>query len=342
MNVEKKYYPALDGLRAYSALAVVAAHTGLAFFSQGWIGINFFFVLSGFLITTILIRSKEATNYFSVFYARRFLRIFPIYYFVLGCAIGVALYKNLDVSSCWYYFFYIQNFPLSAHGFSISGFPHWLDHTWTLAIEEQFYIFFPLLVWFFKPRGLTIACIIIIMVTLANRYVFYSHFHLGNTFSSLDCLAAGALISIGLKHYKASRLIGILFALFIILSLGCLLSKNPMQPFLATALLPFICLTVMVLITQSNILITALFENRLIVYMGKISYGIYLYHYPIIFIADWLAIKYAATLPINPYLLTALKFIVIVVVSSLSFRWFESRILLLKKKFTYSYPTKTA
>jgi peptidoglycan/LPS O-acetylase OafA/YrhL len=294
-------------------------------------------VLSGFLITNILINSKEASNYFSVFYARRFLRIFPIYYMLLCCVIIVALCRHMDISSGWYYFFYIQNFVLAKHSFNLTTFPNWFDHTWTLAIEEQFYIFFPLLVKLLRQRGLTIICIIIILITWLNRYVFYSHFHWGNTFSSFDCLAAGALVAIGLKHYKANTMIWILFSVFVMLSVGCLFSKGPLQPFLATALVPFICVTVLVLVTKTHKIITVLFENRLIVYLGKISYGIYLYHYPIIFITDWLAIRYVDTLLFNPYLLIAIKFVVIIGVSAISFKWFESRILLLKDKFTYKF-----
>ncbi|HWY99218.1 MAG TPA: acyltransferase, partial [Bacteroidia bacterium] len=158
----RAYYPALNGLRAYAALTVLAYHTTIAGFWFGWIGIHFFFVLSGFLITNILLNSKEATNYFKVFYARRFLRIFPIYYLLLFGVLAASAIKNQYLKPAWYYIFYIQNFPMSYSNWHLIGFFKLLGHTWTLAIEEQFYVFFPLLVKFLKEKTLVIVCFIFV------------------------------------------------------------------------------------------------------------------------------------------------------------------------------------
>src|ERR1700722_12473750 len=201
LNNHKEYYPALDGLRAYAALAVLAYHTTIACFWPGWVGVHFFFVLSGFLITGILLKSKEASNYFKVFYARRFLRIFPVYYLVLLSVIIVAVIAGRNIQSVWYYVFYVQNFKLAYHNWDISTFPKWLNHTWTLAIEEQFYIFFPLLVRFLKEKALVIACFLLIALSVFTRYYLSVRLPLntinwGNTISNLDFLSAGALLAI--------------------------------------------------------------------------------------------------------------------------------------------------
>jgi peptidoglycan/LPS O-acetylase OafA/YrhL len=131
----------LDGIRGLAISLVLLYHL-TASFKMGWCGVDLFFVLSGFLITNILLRTKNSQSYFCSFYARRTLRIFPLYFFVLFLAfwilIPVAQHfgkapQSLDAGHLWYWF-YISNW-WNGTGHEID----WLSHFWSLAVEEQFY-----------------------------------------------------------------------------------------------------------------------------------------------------------------------------------------------------------
>src|SRR6185437_11384372 len=101
-----------DGLRAIAALSVIAFHIGIPGFSLGWSGVPLFFVLSGFLITRILVHNKGEINFFSRFYSRRALRIFPIYYLLLAGTISVGLIRGWTLSDWPWFTFYLQNWQL--------------------------------------------------------------------------------------------------------------------------------------------------------------------------------------------------------------------------------------
>ena len=146
--------PGLDGLRAIAFLLVFAFHTDYLQF--GWVGVSLFFVLSGFLITGILLEMKNSLatrDYFFKFYGRRFLRIFPLYYFYLILMTVLALwlisisyrplYMQIFLDQVWYAVFYVYDFFF---GTIYSEFTFFLDHFWSLSVEEQFYIFWPLLI----------------------------------------------------------------------------------------------------------------------------------------------------------------------------------------------------
>jgi peptidoglycan/LPS O-acetylase OafA/YrhL len=169
------FIPALDGLRGIAIILVMLHH--LTFYRPesgidgiiasvplfGWAGVDLFFVLSGFLITGILLDSRDSERYFSSFYARRTLRIFPLYYLVLFLslvvlprfpAVHTALAGPIDMPPQWPYWLYLTNFSIAERGF-VHGF---LDVAWSLAIEEQFYLVWPLVIWLCRPRLLAVLC----------------------------------------------------------------------------------------------------------------------------------------------------------------------------------------
>src|SRR5687767_2907742 len=169
---ETGFIPALDGLRGIAIILVMLHHftyyrpnsgidaqiASVLFF--GWAGVDLFFVLSGFLITGILLDTRDSKRYFSTFYARRTLRIFPLYYLVLLLAFVVlpkfpALHPVLlgqvgpvDLPPQWPYWLYLTNFSIADGGW-VHG---WVDVAWSLAIEEQFYLVWPLMIWLCPPR----------------------------------------------------------------------------------------------------------------------------------------------------------------------------------------------
>jgi peptidoglycan/LPS O-acetylase OafA/YrhL len=183
------YIPGLDGLRAFAVLAVMFYHflylaprcTGWCarvqdISSWGWCGVDLFFVLSGFLITGILLdaKAKAAAHYFSSFYMRRALRIFPLYYgVVLLVALGMhsaaaSRFFGFDEihGSLGWMFAYLGNFYLAFHNKNDFG-P--IGHFWSLAVEEHFYLLWPALVWLCSRRQFAMTCGAFIVGAVALR-----------------------------------------------------------------------------------------------------------------------------------------------------------------------------
>lgn len=149
-------------------------------FGHGWVGVNLFFALSGFLITGILMDSREAPRYFRDFYARRTLRIFPLYYAILFVAFvivpligeGSQMYADLQGRQAWLWT-YCANIKLTLFGDWCFMSPMVdLGHFWSLAVEEHFYLVWPLLVYSLSRRGLVRVCIAIIVIAGVSRSVW--------------------------------------------------------------------------------------------------------------------------------------------------------------------------
>ena len=182
------YTPALDGLRGIAILLVLLHHLTIYRPTRGvdqmlsnlplvgWTGVDLFFVLSGFLITGILIDARGSDRYFTSFYARRTLRIFPLYYLVLVLALVLlprlpALHRVLagpypDPPQLPYWLYY-TNVSVAERGL-VHG---WLDVAWSLAIEEQFYIVWAIVVWLCPPRWLGAICGVIVLASPIARMV---------------------------------------------------------------------------------------------------------------------------------------------------------------------------
>jgi peptidoglycan/LPS O-acetylase OafA/YrhL len=184
----------LDGLRAFAFLAVFLHHAfGLPMM---WAGVDLFFVLSGYLITGILLKDRDRPDYFRRFYARRFLRIFPPYYLVLLVVFALT-YPGWR--SDWYvYAAYVSNVR-SALSPQV-GSPD-LAPMWSLAIEEQFYLLFPPLVFVLSTRRLTSALWLVVALAFACRLsftlAFDSHWPVYYLLPArADLLAGGALLAV--------------------------------------------------------------------------------------------------------------------------------------------------
>ncbi len=219
---EAGFIPALDGLRGIAILLVMLHHFTYYRLTAGidaqignvlfffWTGVDLFFVLSGFLITGILLDSRGSERYFTTFYARRTLRIFPLYYLVLFVAFVVlpqfpavhpVLVGNDQVQAQWPYWFYVTNFSI-ANGGWVHG---WVDVAWSLAIEEQFYLVWPLVIWSCPPRLVALLCAVILVAEPIAR-VFaratdvppLSIFVL--TWFRLDGFATGALLALAQRR----------------------------------------------------------------------------------------------------------------------------------------------
>lgn len=186
--VGQPHTPALDGVRGIAILLVLFHHftlfdpvtsvgAWLGFFALlGWCGVDLFFVLSGYLITGILIDARGSDRYFTSFYMRRVLRIFPLYYLIVFVSFIVLArfpwWHDLLVGRGqvpqWPYWTYLVNFAIAERG----DFQHGvLDVAWSLAIEEQFYLLWPALVWILPPRYLGAVCGLVVIAVPVLRSV---------------------------------------------------------------------------------------------------------------------------------------------------------------------------
>ena len=354
--VENEYVKYFDGLRAYSVLAVMLFHTNISFFLLFWTGVPVFFALSGYLITNILLNSRNSVNYFKAFYSRRILRIFPVYYFCLITILIVAHYFTYwNTSDFLYYLFYIQNFKLSYHSWSIN-FPIFFNHTWSLAVEEQFYIIFPLIVWYLDSKKLKYLCMVLVCIAISTRFII-SLIYPGNdiiwanTLSNFDFLAGGALLaiflfrnelpSLSLLLKRITLISGVLY--FALLPLA--FHQNPFNPrfrlgdahgqLFLIFLLPVVLCLILLLKIKKNTLLNAFFGNKVFVFLGKISYGLYLYHFIIFFWIDHFLKVFPYSKNIGLFFIVFVKFFITIGISYISYITIEKTFLNFKRHFVY-------
>lgn len=211
-----KWFPPLDGLRGLAILMVMLFHyeNGLnphnplqhilrSLWDFGWTGVDLFFVLSGFLITGILLDTRSASNYYSAFYARRVLRIFPLYYLSLPLIFFVVAPDGSSRLHWLAYLIYAQNWMKKVY-VSTAG------HYWSLAVEEQFYFLWPLVVHLFKRRQVlwisavgAAACIPLRLALLAAHVDSYYLYQ--NTLARMDTLLIGAACACLLREEAAAK-----------------------------------------------------------------------------------------------------------------------------------------
>lgn len=363
-----QYVRSLDGVRGVAIFIVMLYHYDFIL-EFGWTGVQLFFVLSGYLITSILLEDKSQSlgDYLKGFYWRRTLRIFPIYYLYLFFVTGIYLVANIpaDFSQTFPFLFtYTYNlFPL-VHDFKFDIF---FTHFWSLSIEEQFYLIWPLIVYFLSVRNLRIFLIALALIAPLSRLLLANYLQsdaqisddiVGQivyrfTLSQWDSFVYGAAIPIfnlTSRVKSPSRLFGITLAAVIAVgainyytltshniemdftSLGYKLGViSNYQHVWSYTLLDILFMTLIIWCLKSFKSRTSnlIFENPLLVFFGKISYGLYVYHWII-----WMAFgKY-----LKPYFqVSAIGFIVYTLIclglAYLSYIGIERPILSLKGKF---------
>lgn len=300
--------PQLDRLRGLAILLVLLDHIGSfvpsglsRFFGQGWIGVDLFFVLSGFLITGVLWETQQSPNYFKQFYVRRILRIWPAYLLLLIFAFcilpllrwtagGLFLEIPKETLGVWAYLLMIQNF----FGTSLILSP-FLVITWSLAIEEQFYLVWPGVIRY-ATRKVILPCLAMAIFLLPLLRILAMHYGIekfsihSNPLTHADGLLCGAVIAIWLRSAKPKRRTLLLWGtVLLIVGIGAFVALHPRNdhpgfdsPFLysSVALLSSGLLLVSLVSTNlGSILHRFFFMNRPLSFLGYISYSLYLYHY---------------------------------------------------------------
>jgi peptidoglycan/LPS O-acetylase OafA/YrhL len=349
-----KYTPALDGLRATAILLVMAFHARAPFFKGGFIGVDVFFVLSGFLITSLLIFEYDRFGSVSLkhFYMRRFLRLAPalILLLVIFC-IGSFLFLGAEKAKSNYIDSVISLFYLSnwARAFSTHA-PDYLGHTWSLSIEEQFYIVWPMVLLTMLRSIKSRKWIVFLTLSIAllawglRAYMHAKGASPERLYNGLDTRADALMVGCSLGVVYASGFFNVknnteilsrIFSCITPLSLFTLLlfsfSVSWRAPYMYQFLffvINILTITIVInLIFNEKNIVSRLLSTRPMVWTGSISYGLYLWHYPIyrtLFSLkfDWLVVITAGSL-------------ITFILAALSFYLLEKPILVIKQHYTH-------
>lgn len=359
-----KYIKQLDSLRAIAVLLVILSHWNWApsihFVEKlflGNIGVDIFFVLSGFLISKILFEQRlkllnsesDKNKLIKNFYFRRALRIFPIYYITIFLLLIFSSYTDTNIRDSFLYFLtYTSNF----YFFKIGSFDGMVSHLWSLSVEEQFYLIWPWLILFPRKKYLLYIISSFIILGVVSQYIT-SDYPLSDviTINCFDSFGFGALLSWFVsykKNYlnkfynylsKVTCFVLLLLTIYYIFHI-LLLPYRTMVSIIALWIITYIYL--MEESENKVYFLKQVLDSKLMILIGKMSYGIYIYHLIIPYITSYLLIKlnnfteldYTKSSywwPLFYFVNTIFLFIV----SWLSYIAIEKKFLNLKKYFNY-------
>lgn len=357
VEIDKKadYKPQLDALRAFAVVLVIISH----WFSEknilntiiptGIWGVTLFFVLSGYLITGILLKTKQKNSgfgkgkIFKIFYIRRSLRIFPVYFLLLFILFLIGN-KDFLLAPGWHAL-YLSNF----YFFIQEKFTGSVSHFWSLSVEEQFYLFWPFVVLWVPWRKLPVVFLSGVMLSIVFRVIMVTYINgLGRLLmpGSLDSFCLGGAFAYGqMNKGQIFRFVAKQFnPLFFLSFIAVVLIEVSQKMFYSDAVFlslyfPVISLFFALLIYKAALgfsqpLIKTILSNRFLIYIGKISYGIYLFH-------NFIPYFYGFPFPqvftgISLYFVQLIRFLVLIGIATSSWFLFERPLNDLKRYFTYS------
>ncbi|MGP8175003.1 MAG: acyltransferase family protein [Terracidiphilus sp.] len=355
------HLPELDGLRGLAILAVVLYHCyprleGTWIHSAaewGWAGVNLFFVLSGFLITSILLGTRDKTHYFQNFHARRALRIWPVYLLVLAVVygqsdwfIGPRPWEAVKAAPWLAYIFFVQNlFPLRL--------PPAIGPTWALAIEEQYYFLWaPLVRWLRRPWMLAMVLIAALVCSPLLRHLnpVWMWDRPTHTLIKLDGIAWGSLLALGLHTLLLSRRTWLWIGLGgLVLGIAAAATIAGGTAFLDSALAIAFTGAVLASIASTGVpgdrssslgwktgarnpLNTILRRGPLPFY-GRISYGLYMTHIMVFIYFGWFDLRMDRYGAAGNLAVVGFRLVATTAVATALWYGFESQILKLKRYF---------
>jgi peptidoglycan/LPS O-acetylase OafA/YrhL len=363
---------ALDGIRGLAILLVLYHHLFLsnpnsgnrifdflnAIRASAFVGVNLFFALSGFLITGILLDTVSSPNFFRTFYARRTLRIFPLYY---GVLLGLLLFtKPLHFAwNGWQYFYltYTSNLVLWPHAPLILQRIS-IDHFWSLQVEEQFYLVWPLIL--HRVRSLRslirlsmIACITVLLIRIAlvagRPYLHNVYLPYSPTFSCVDNLLFGCCLCALLRTTLRQQVLDFaprIFTLCALVLTGAAILNHGLDwersifiPTVGFSLIGISCAALIAMSLRPGSRTKQLFNHPILRFFGKYSYGLYVFHYPLGCLMTR-PVRFFIDAHFHSKALGVITAAIVVCIASilvalLSYHFYESLFLKLKKHFAY-------
>ncbi len=348
------YFPSLNGIRAICAMMVIKEHAQWKIGSApqmiewGFLGVDMFFVISGFLIVTLLLRERDRAGQIDLkqFYVRRTLRIFPIYYLVIAClfVLAVATYghstKTWDLYKWSFPIFllYLQDLVPISLGL--------LFHTWSLAMEEQFYLVWPSVERFLRASLVVPVLLVLIVICQLCNFGFFADaitsiygpdgvrrplFLITFTPILLGVLAAHAMhdpkIGQALTGALRNRWIPPL-----LLAAAMLICEYSGQLQGVTRLLVHVlfCLMLMAMVINPHGIFSRTLQSRVMFYLGSISYGIYLYHTFILSVV--VRVCELCGIALAPSMLFLVGAPAAIAVAAISFKYFETPVMKLRHR----------
>jgi len=361
-SASEKHNPGLDGVRGIAILLVFFSHYGGGHKSTnivihlwsmmcdfGWVGVDLFFVLSGFLITGILYDSINDNDRVKNFYARRALRIFPLFYGVLVAFLLLTPVLKLH----WraehvLYFVYLTNLMPLLHPIPSPGACVSLGHFWSLAVEEQFYLVWPFIVWKMRDRnkllstcGVLIAVAFILRVILIASGVNYLIVY-ELLFTRMDSLLAGGALALIIRgpHRKIPYRAVIVFTGLAIVAMIFFNRgtdhENVIVSTIGYSIIALFCAGIVYAAWKGGGIIGSIAATSPLRFFGRYSYGMYIYHgllmsvlFPLIYPIE----QYCKSAVIGGFVYLIFSLVITLVVAMLSFHFFETPFLRLKKYF---------
>jgi peptidoglycan/LPS O-acetylase OafA/YrhL len=342
----------LDSVRGLAALGVLVFHANQAWLPCGWASVDLFFVLSGYLITSIVLREGGSPGFLRSFYIRRGLRIWPIYYLMFALLIIASplIHRPLN----WFGLIFDLTYTPGLHnlwGVSALPFTVHVYHTWTLAIEEQFYLVWPAFVLLVGPRRLPLLAVACAAVSVAARCQYgWSQ----SLIAQADGLALGGLLAAHVVARTVSRevrlapgsdffsvairigaLAGLVFLVLVARPIG-LGTAGALAVYPGLTVLAFNLLWLgVVAVTVDNVgkRSVQFLRFRPLQRLGQISYGLYLYHYPMLVLFTDVAHKMGRSGKL--YDVRLLAILLTFPIAMLSWRFIEQPLLELKRRYSY-------
>lgn len=354
----------VDGMRGLAILLVLVYHNVTSFGAPHhplwglvittthlfWSGVDLFFVLSGFLISGILMDSAGSPRYFKTFYLRRFHRIFPLYFswlalFYLGIylkldrVLGAHLFQG--TVPIWFYPLFVQN---NAHILLNAEAPLWMAMSWSLAVEEQFYIVLPSIVRFLNKTALASLCAVTILLSPIFRWALvagHPNLNAGWSFATparLDGLAMGVAAAVLVRNQECWNWLRghstILRACGASLLLGFLVltysapSQLSMALYGYTTVTAFYVVLLLIAICQPGSLVCGALRTPILLYFGKLSYAIYILHQGIRGLLDGILPMWTPQLnAAREVTVLCVALLITILLSDLSWRLMESKLI---------------